>query len=189
MIIGITGGIGTGKSTVSSVLRDCGCTVIDADAIYKELVMPGMPLLQELTDAFGEDILYDDGSLNTVKLSQKALGTPLLNEITHSAISKEIFKRIDEAKTKDVYLDIPLLFEAGFDKHCDVIWMVTAKLETRIKRVMSRDGISEEEILRRINLQMSDEERAAKSDIIINNDCSREQLVPIVKDLINGKTN
>lgn len=185
MIIGLTGGIGSGKSTVSSILRDAGCTVIDADAIYGELTKPGMPLVRELADAFG-DVLNDDGSLNRAKLSLKALGNPLLEEITHSAISKEMFKRIDAAKTKDVFCDVPLLFESGFDKTCDKVWMVTAPEELRIKRVMARDGISEDEIKRRINLQMSDEDKAAKSDVVITNDCSLEQLETIVKDLING---
>lgn len=185
MIIGLTGGIGSGKSTVSDTLRKHGCVVLDADAIYKELTEKGMPLLLELQKEFG-DILTSDGELDRKKLSKVALGNPRLNEITHKAIKEEIEKRVKESNAKDVYLDIPLLFESGNEKNVDKIWTVVAPLEDRIKRVVERDGLDKEEILKRISLQVSDEEKIKKSDLVISNDGSLEELIKKVEELVNG---
>lgn len=185
MIIGLTGGIGSGKSTVSNELKNAGCIVIDADAIYKDLTKPGMPLVKRLADEFGDVIT--DGELDRKKLSQKALGSKKLNEITHKAISEEIERQIAEHFNQDVFLDLPLLFETGYDKRCDEIWTVTAPESVRLKRVAERDGISFEEIKRRISLQMSDEEKIAKSDVVIVNDGSLEDLIDKVKGLLNGR--
>ena len=184
MIIGLTGGIGSGKTTVSDTLRQLGCIVLDADAIYKELTEEGKPLVAELVKEFGD--VLTDGKLDRKKLSKVALGNPRLNEITHKAISKEIEARIKEAGESDVYLDMPLLFEAGYDAKVDKIWLVTAPLEERIKRVVIRDSIEKEEILKRISLQISEEEKMKKADVVIVNDASLEELIKKVKELVNG---
>ncbi len=184
MIIGLTGGIGSGKTTVSDELKKAGCFVIDADAIYKELTQPGMPLVKKLEEEFGD--VTTSGALDRAKLSAKALGNPRLNDITHKAISDEIKKLMDTNKDKDIYLDLPLLFESGYDKICDKIWVVTAPENERIDRVAARDRLSIEEIKKRISLQMSDEEKIAKSDVVIKNNGSLEDLIDKVKGLLNG---
>lgn len=184
MIIGLTGGIGSGKTTVSDELKKAGCIVIDADAIYKDLTKPGMPLVQMLEKEFGD--VTNAGVLDRKKLSEKALGNPKLNEITHKAIGDEILNQMAKHIGEDVYLDIPLLFESGYDKYCDEIWTVTAPLDVRVKRVALRDGLCESEIKRRIALQMSDEDKIAKSNVVIVNDGSLEDLIDKVKGLLNG---
>ena len=185
MIIGLTGGIGSGKSTVSDYLKKSGYFVVDADAIYHDLTKPGKPLVNKLEEEFGD--ITVNGVLDRKKLSAKALGNPKLNEITHEAISKEIENQINCNLDKDIFLDIPLLFESGYDKSCDVIWTVTAPESVRLTRVAERDGISFEEIKKRISLQMSDEEKISKSDIVIVNDGSIEDLIDKVKGLLNGR--
>lgn len=185
MIIGLTGGIGSGKSTVSNVLKQSGCIVIDADAIYHDLTKPGMPLVLKLEEEFGDVTV--NGVLDRKKLSAKALGNSRLNEITHEAISKEIENQIACNLDKLIFLDIPLLFESGYDKRCDEVWTVTAPESTRLARVAERDGIPEAEIKKRISLQMSDEEKIAKSDVVIVNDGSIEDLIDKVKGLLNGR--
>lgn len=186
MIIGLTGGIGTGKSAASKELKAHGYEIIDADEIYAELTKPGMPLVKELADAFG-DVLTEDGELDRVKLSNIALGNPLLNTITHKAISAEIEKRLEEYKGKNVVLDLPLLFESGYDKRCDEVWSIISTEEDRIKRILER-GTNVEEIKRRMKLQVSDEERIKKSDVVIENYGTREEFIEKIRGLINGRS-
>lgn len=171
MIIGITGGTGSGKSTACRELKSFGCTVIDADEIYRELTASGSRLIKMLASEFGEAVL-DGDSLDRKKLAAAAFSsaeaTRRLNELTHGEIRKEIDRRIAESGDKHIVLDIPLLYESGFDKRCDEVWTVTAPLELRIERVMKRDGISREEVEARIRHQISDEERIAKADAVID---------------------
>ncbi len=186
MIIGLTGGIGSGKSTVSKILKEENYVVIDADLIYKDLTKPGMPLLRELANEFGDVIT--DGELDRAKLSKIALGNPRLNEITHKAISEEIEKQIANNAGKDIILDIPLLFESGYDKRCDEIWVVTASEDIRLKRILQRDGMPYDEVKKRIELQLSEEEKIKKADVVILNEGSIEDLVKKVKVLLNGRS-
>jgi len=186
MIIGITGGTGSGKSTVCSELIKKGCIIADADAIYKDLTMPGKDLVKVLGETFGDEVANaPDYVLDRKKLASIVFNDTAklakLNEITHKEVSKEINRIIDANKGKNIILDVPLLFESGLDKICDEIWTITADLETRISRLMARDNISREAVIERINSQISDEERIAKSNLVIYNNT-----IPELQEQINA---
>ena len=185
--IGLTGGIGTGKSTVSRYLTTKGYKIIDADRIAREVVEPGMPALKALVEEFGPEILLEDGSLNRRELARLAFASPegkkALDRITHGAI----FARIEELQaqyaaeieaTADavIFLDVPLLFETGFDRKADLVWVVDVPDEIRVKRVVLRDGLTEEEIWARIKNQMSREEKIARADVVLDNSGTPEEL-------------
>ena len=191
MIYGLTGGIGSGKSTVAAELRKAGCEILDADAIYKELTEPGKPLVLELEEAFGRDIADKKHALNRRVLSERAFSsrknTKLLNRITHRAVNKEMDRRIAESKAENIFLDVPLLFESGGDRRCSEVWLVTAPVEVRIKRVIKRDGITREEAEKRIANQMSDEEKIKLADVVIENGGGKRELKLKLKELIKER--
>lgn len=195
--IGLTGGIGTGKSTVSRYLTTKGYKIIDADQIAREVVEPGQPTLNALADRFGEDILLEDGSLDRRALAGKAFATPegkaALDRITHGAI----FARIDElqeqyrnelAATADavIFLDAPLLLETGLDRKTDMVWVVDVPDELRVERVKLRDGLSEEEIWARIRNQMSRQEKLDRADAVLDNSQTVDYLYEQVDRLLNA---
>lgn len=175
IVIGLTGQTGAGKSTVSNAMKKCGCGIIDADKIAREVVEPKTACLKMLTNAFGCDIINKDGSLNRKKLAEKAFSskenTQLLNEITHPYIVELTKQRIAEyfASGCDIIVfDAPQLFESGSDKLCDIIVSVIASQECRLARIISRDGISREQALSRMKVQLSEEYFKRHSDYIIN---------------------
>ena len=191
MIYGLTGGMGSGKSTVAEELKKAGCDVFDADAVYKELTLPGKPLVLELEEAFGRDISDSKHVLNRRVLSEKAFASKknlkLLNKITHRAVNKEMDRLISESKADNIFLDVPLLFETGGDKRCSEVWLVTAPMDVRIKRVTKRDGITKEEAEKRIAAQMSDEEKIKLADVVIENDKGKRELKLKLKKLIKER--
>ena len=197
--IGLTGGIGTGKSTVSRYLTTKGYKIIDADQIAREVVEPGQPALASLIGEFGSEILLEDGSLNRRELARLAFASPegkaALDRITHGAI----FARIEELqlqyaaeleKTSDavIFLDVPLLFETGFDRKADLVWVVDVPDEIRVQRVVLRDGLTEEEIWARIKNQMSREEKIARADVVLDNSGTPEELYAQVDARLNEVT-
>lgn len=192
IIIGLTGGIGSGKSTVSAYLAEnAGITVIDADKIAHDITEPGQPTLTRLEEAFGSGIIRDDGTLDRKKLAGIVFPSEekkaLLDRITHGAVRKQINREIEEAAEEQkpvVILDVPLLMETGMDAQCDVVWVVTADRNVRIDRVSARDNIGEEEINARIARQMSDEERFSRADEIIDNSGDKETLYREIKRLV-----
>ncbi len=164
MIIGLTGPTGAGKSTACAAMRDSGCAVIDADQVAREVVRSDSPCLEELTKAFGRDILRPDGMLSRSQLAQKAFSsheaTARLNAVTHPYIMRAVQQQIEALKERGarfIVLDAPLLFESGADKLCDVVVAVTAPLELRLKRIMQRDGISREAAEKRIGAQREED--------------------------------
>lgn len=185
-LIGLTGGIGSGKTTVARMLGDRGFYVVDADAIARDIVAPGSPALQELSESFGSDILLPDGSLNRGELAARAFvdkeHTALLNSITHPRIQEETQKRIAEAPG-DVIYDMPLLVDNDLHHDMDLVIVVDVDPETRVKRLAGR-GIGEEDARRRIAAQIPDEVRRAAADIIIDNNGSVEDLLPQVEAAI-----
>ena len=193
-IVGLTGGIGSGKSTVSGYFSKRGYAVIDADKIAREIVAPGSKALGELVSDFGDGILEDAGGLNRKKLAgivfADAGKRERLDQITHGEILRVIKERIaglsESGYDSVILLDIPLLFEAGegFLEGIDEIWVVDAEPEARIKRIMKRDGSSREEILKRINSQMSSGEKRAKADVVIENSGGRKELYRQLDELI-----
>ena len=175
-VIGVSGGSGSGKSTVCERLRDMGCVWIDTDAVAREIVQPGSPVLPRLQAAFGADILRPDGSLDRALLAQRAFAdaetSKTLSAITHPAIVgivKERMAPLLEAG-KTVLIDAPLLFTSGLSHICDLTVKVTAPEAERVRRIMQRDGISQEAALRRIRAQAQEDALSDAADLIIVND-------------------
>lgn len=184
IVIGLTGGIGTGKSTVSDYLKKKGCLIIDADALSREMTQKGKPAVKEIAIAFGNHLVDEEGNLD-----RKALGKIVFNDkkkldILQAIITNKVVEYIEESisslKTDNydgiVIIDAPLLFECGMEHMSDENWLVTTDLDVRIERVKKRDGLSEEEILSRINNQMSQEDKEKKSNCVLNNSGSLEEL-------------
>ncbi len=174
-IIGITGGIGAGKSTVSNEFARLGATVIDADKIAKEVLKKNGLAYAEAISAFGNDILLENGEINRKKLAEIVFSDKAklnrLNEITHKHIFIKMQEEIDRAKTEVVVLDVPLLFSADFAIECDIKIAVLADENVRICRVENRDKVTAEQVKARIKNQLTDEEYREMADIcIINND-------------------
>lgn len=190
-IIGLTGGIGSGKSTVSEYLQKKGLTIIDADKIAREIVVPGSKVLSEIVKLFGTTILFEDGSLNRKKLgeivfsdSQKKLALDnLMHHIVIELIQAQI-KELERAGAKLVFVDAPLLFETGLDRYVNEVWVVDVDDETRIHRIMGRDSLSREEILKRIASQMGRNEKNKKADYIIDNTGTIDQLYVHIDTLL-----
>lgn len=192
MIIGLTGGIGTGKSTVSAMLKAKGIMVIDSDQIAREVVEPGSKALAQIVAHFGQEVLLPDGRLNRKALGVRVFGNEeerkRLMEITHPAIFAETEKRISEAKRNGealIVLDSPLLIETGRYKQTDLVVLVYADEETQLQRIMSRDNLTEEEARYRINAQMPIDEKRQYADIIIDNRGTIEELEVQVAQLLN----
>ncbi|MBQ2305070.1 MAG: dephospho-CoA kinase [Firmicutes bacterium] len=176
-VIGLTGGIGSGKSTVSEYLIKKGYTVIDADAISRAATAPGGPALKPILLEFGAGVFKDDGTLDRKAMADMVFasreGRHRLEDIVCTIVKDEFMAQVEhlreEGHVGPVFFDAPLLFEMGLEKDMDECWLVTASVETRIRRVMKRDGLSREEILRRIDSQMSDDEKEKLADHVITN--------------------
>lgn len=171
-VIGLTGPTGAGKSTVSAILRKRGFFIADGDVIAREVVQPGEPLLQQLAQAFGEDILTE-GVLNRRVLAQKAFSDPeklqLLNSLMHPVIEERMFREIAEHPDCPAVIDAAALIESGIDKRCDFLVVVTAPLDVRLERIMARDGLTEADAKVRIGAQHDEEFYTSRADIVIRN--------------------
>lgn len=183
IIIGLTGGIGSGKSTVSDILKEQGIPVVDGDRIAREVVEPHRPAYDEIVRVFGTEVLQQDGTLNRKHIGEIVFSDPeklsVLNSITHKEIYRVILERLESLKetgTTLVFLDVALLFETGFDQLTDRVWVVDAPDAVRVERIQKRDGLREEEILKRIQCQMSREMRNTKGDLVLDNSKGREEL-------------
>jgi dephospho-CoA kinase len=188
-IVGLSGGIGSGKSTVARLLAALGATVIDADAIVHELQAPGSPLLAEIAAAFGPGVIAADGSLDRARLAAIVFRDPearaRLGAIVHPPVGAEIARRVALARSRGaavVVLDIPLLFEGRARRtgtaarlDYDATVLVWVPEETQLERQMARDGCSREEALRRIRAQMPLEEKKALADFVIDNSGTPEE--------------
>ena len=178
-VIGLCGGSGSGKGTVSSFFDKYGIPAIDTDALYRELTSGDSPCTRALSLEFGKEIISDDGSLN-----RKALGKIVfcgenaenrrkrLNEIAHKYILNEARRRLELFRNNGcpaAIVDAAVLFESGFDSKCDIIISVIADKEIRINRIMSRDNIDRASAIARIDSQLSDEEIISRSDFVIRN--------------------
>ena len=179
LLIGLTGGIASGKSVVASRLAEHGARVVDADQVAREVVQPGEPALAQLAEAFGPGILADDGTLNRPALGALVFGDAeklaVLNGITHPAIAARTQRLFAQAGPDEVVVyDVPLLVEAGRKDEFDLVVVVDARAETRIGRMMERRGMTREEALHRINSQATDSERLAIADVVIDSDGTLE---------------
>ncbi|KUP06643.1 dephospho-CoA kinase [Bacillus coahuilensis m2-6] len=175
-IIGLTGGIASGKSTVSTMLLQKGFKVIDADIAARKVVEPGEEAYLQIIEEFGQQIVWPSGELNRERLGEVIFNNEekrlMLNSIVHPAVRKEMIKEKEEALEigrKTIFMDIPLLFESKLTWMVDKVILVYVERDEQIKRLMRRNEYSEEMALSRIQSQMPLEEKVALSDIIINN--------------------
>jgi len=182
-IIGLTGGIASGKSTVSAILKRLGARIIDADEVARRVLEKGQPALRKIIHHFGTTILNEDGSLNRKKLGEIVFNDKgklkKLNEITHPEIeklTKKLFEMERKRGTSRIVYDCPLLIEGNLMDMVDEIWLVYVDQETQIERLMDRDGFSKEEALKRITSQLPLAEKIEYADILINNNGNMKEL-------------
>ena len=189
-IIGITGGIASGKSTVTEFLRQQGYQVIDADQVVHELQEPGGRLYQALLSTFGSAILQEDGCLDRPKLGAMIFGNPELlaqsSQIQNQIIREELAGRRDLlAEMEDIFfMDLPLLFELQYEDWFDQIWLVDVTEETQLSRLMSRNALSQEEAEKRIAAQQSLREKRKRADVLIDNNGSLEETRQQIRDAL-----
>jgi len=187
-IIGLTGGIASGKSTVSNILRQLGAYIIDADKLAREVVLPGEPGWKEVVEYFGHEILLPDKTINRKVLAEKIFSNSAakkqLEEIIHPRIRAKVEAAMQQAALQGydiVVLDVPLLLEVGWHDMADEVWVVFIDAETQLSRLMARDGLDRLQAIRRLNSQMALTEKRKFADIIINNngsvDNTRQQLL------------
>ncbi|GAB6988498.1 dephospho-CoA kinase [Paenibacillus pini] len=177
MIIGLTGGIATGKSTVSSLLHHKGALIIDADVIAREVMLPGHPVLAEVVKHFGQAILLPDGQLNRKMLGEIIFNQPgereKLNQITHPAIRQEMWDRMHfqskECPSCLIVVDIPLLYESGLQTMFEQVLVVYTPRSVQLQRLMERNQLTLEEAESRLHAQMDIEEKKQLANLIIDN--------------------
>lgn len=189
-VIGLCGGSGAGKTTATETMRRLGAEIIDTDRVYRELCIAGSECLRELADAFGGDIIGLDGELDRKRLAaliyNNTEARTRLNETTHKYIKAETVSRIEKYRRLGavaVVVDAPLLFESGFDSLCDTTVGVVAKRETRIGRIVARDGISREHASARIDAQYSEEFLRGRCEYILENNGGLDSLAESVAEL------
>ena len=192
-IIGLTGGIASGKSTVSNFIRDQGIPIVDADEIAKELTQPGREGWHEIVSYFGKQILTSGCEINRKLLGGMVFGSEQnrekLNEIMHPLIEKVMLNQIEIYKNQGqeiIVLDVPLLIEANMVHLADTVWLVYVNSPLQIQRLMERNNLTQDEALQRIQSQMSFEKKREYADIIIDNNGSRENTCKQILTLLEG---
>lgn len=175
-IIGLTGGVATGKSTVAHMLTELGAPVVDADAVAHRVVEPGLPAWEALLAAFGPGILHEDGRVNRRALARLAFGhmgnLDKLNRATHPFIHTELERQLAALAavgTPVAVLDAPLLFEAGLTGMVDEVWVVMTDRATQVARLLERSDLTEDEAEARIDAQAPLEEKARRAGVVIDN--------------------
>ncbi|WP_100402133.1 dephospho-CoA kinase [Bacillus sp. FJAT-42315] len=192
-IIGLTGGIASGKSTVSQILEGKGFTIVDADVAARAVVEPGQPALTQIIETFGEGILQEDGSLDRLKLGKRIFNNEAerkkLNGIVHPAVRQFMLAEKEaaiEAGKKTIIMDIPLLFESQLTWMVEKVIVVYVNEDTQLHRLMARNDFDEATAKSRISSQLSLDDKAAQADVVINNNGTleetKEQLEQILID-------
>jgi len=198
-VIGLTGGIAAGKTTVSAMLRELGAVILDADNIAHELMAPYQPAWYKICQHFGEEYILPDGKINRQKLGRLVFSNPSalkeLNAIIHPIIKDYIEKEIEKLRREGfdgvVVVDAALIFEAGWTEMLDEIWVVKVDYQTQLQRLMKRNNLTQEEAINRIESQMSQEEKIARADKVIDNSLSIDDTLKQVKafwiELLNDR--
>lgn len=172
-LIGLTGGIASGKNAVAEMMVRRGASLVDADIVSRDLVAPGAPLVAAIAAQWGADVLTASGALDRKALAARVFGNPeavrRLNALTHPAILAEMGRRAETADSALVVFMAPLLFEAGGEGMVDEVWVVTADDEVRVRRTMARDGVSESEARARMAAQVAPSDACARADVVIEN--------------------
>ncbi|AGC67963.1 dephospho-CoA kinase CoaE [Thermoclostridium stercorarium subsp. stercorarium DSM 8532] len=196
LTIGLTGGIGSGKSTVARILQKYGAEIIFADDVAKQITEPGMPAYDKIIEHFGADIVGEDKKINRKKLADIVFSNKdellRLNEITHSIVAEVIIKLVDEYRDSGrelVVVEAIVPIEHGFLDVVDTVWVVLAEESVRIDRVMKRSGLTYEEAKKRIQSQMPDEMYISIADKIIYNDGTLKELEEKVWGLLSDEKN
>ena len=181
MIVGLTGGIGSGKSEVAKMLESRGAFVIDTDALARDVVEPPSPVLDSIREAFGDGVIGEDGRLDRTALAAVVFADETkrrrLNDLTHPEILKRVLAIIGGyPPSAIVVVVVPLLFESGFERNCDVVAAVVAPAGVRVLRVVARDGRTAEEVRARMDAQLPEDEYSKRAGIVIRNDGDRASL-------------
>ena len=181
-LIGLTGGIASGKSTVGRMLRELGAEVIDADQLARDVVAPGQPALAEIVEAFGAEVIAEGGALDRKRLAARVFSDSAaratLNRITHPRVAAETARRLGEASRRGLQLvvyEVPLLVESGLQAGMDAVIVVDVPPEQQLARAMERDGMTEEEARRRMAAQASRAERLAAATYVVDNTGSLDE--------------
>ena len=182
-LIGLTGGIAAGKSTIANRLGGHGAVIIDADQVAREVVEPGTPALKQITRSFGPDLIRPDGTLDRGALGAQVFGDPealqRLNRIVHPAVRTRTAELIAEASDADpeavIVYDVPLLAEAAIELPFDLIVVAHAPEQTRIRRLVTLRGMSDADARARVTAQATDEERLALADVVIDTGGTEEE--------------
>lgn len=190
-VIGLTGGLASGKSTVSSYLKEKGAEILDADLIARELMAPGQPAWLEVVRYFGRDVLNEDGSINRQVLAERVFtrseDLALLNAITHPLVRQEIVRRLNELNNRPIpppvaVVDAPLLIEAGLTDLVEEVWLVAVEPKIQIERAVAR-GMAAEEAQRRLAAQWPLDKKMVYATRVIDNNGSREEMKKQVDEL------
>jgi len=180
LVVGVTGGIGSGKSAVTDRLANLGITIVDADVAARVVVEPGQPALQAIADHFGSGVIKEDGSLDRAALRGIVFEHPderqWLESVTHPAIREEIIRQLQSADSPYVVLSSPLLIEASQNSFVDLVVVVDVSESTQLERTMKRDDNSADLVRQIMAAQLSREERLRAADLIIDNDGNLEEL-------------
>jgi len=189
-VIGLTGGIGSGKSTVARFLAEMGAVIIDADKVGHEALQPGSEVQQQVVTAFGGKIVAADGNIDRARLGGIVFDNPealaKLNRIMHPPMYNMVEAQLEEYRRQGVgvvVIDAPILLEAGWDSLVDEIWVTVAAESSILQRVKDRKTLPEAEILARISSQLPTEERTRHASKVIDTDCSLEELKAKVEEL------
>ena len=189
-VVGLTGGIGSGKSTVSGFLAELGAVILDADEVGHEAFKPNTEQWREVIAAFGRQILTPTGEIDRGKLGEIVFNNTgslaRLNQIMHPRMYEMVKAQIEEYRrqgVKVVVLEAPLLIEASWTSLVDEVWVTVAPESTVLRRIEERTGLSEQQSLARIRSQLSSEERARHADVAINTDCDLDELRARVSEL------
>ena len=186
-IVGLTGGIGCGKTTVSDEFAKLGICVVDADIVARQMVAPGSDCLQAIATKFGESILLDNGHLNRAKLREAIFANPddkkWLDKLMHPAIRKQMQDELKNADSDYAILSAPLLFENGLDKMVDVTLVVDISEQLQIERTTKRDDVDSEQIRNIIKAQIDRASRREKADFIVENNKPWAQIQPQIAPL------
>ena len=192
-VIGLTGGIGSGKSTVSQFLAELGAVILDADKVGHEAFKPGTEIWRQVVAAFGNQIVTPDGDIDRERLGKIVFGSSeartRLNQIMHPPMYDMIKSQLEEYRRQGVsvvVLEAPLLLEAGWTSLVDEVWVTVAPEAAVLKRLGERTGLSEQESVKRIRSQLSTEERVKHADVVIDTDCDLGELKAKVEELWQG---
>ena len=189
MVIGLTGGIATGKTTVSNYLKELGYSIIDADVIARQVVEPGTKGLRMITDTFGEKVLTSDGLLDRQHLAQLVFTSSeqlqQLNRILQPIIRERIQEPISTSKDPVVVIDVPLLYEQHYEDLCDVVMVVSAQPQQQLERLMNRNHLTMNEAKNRVASQMPLSSKERLADVVIDNNGSVEETRQQVKKWLN----